>query len=89
MKVAETPDLPFVLRLSVEQHKRQNQQIYILCLPEKSPLPFGTFVIYYCNSWISSSMEIHLSNGRDFQLATQYRLVTKIGSGVDLSIPSS
>lgn len=53
MKVAETPDLPFVLRLSVEQHKRQNQQIYILCLQEKSPLPFDTFVIYYCNSWIS------------------------------------
>ena len=32
MKVAETADLPLVLRLSVEQHKRQNQQIYILCL---------------------------------------------------------
>lgn len=31
MKVAETADLPLVLRLSVEQ-KRQNQQIYILCL---------------------------------------------------------
>lgn len=29
---AETPDLPFILRLSVKQHKRQNQQIYILCL---------------------------------------------------------